>query len=340
MISESRFLEILDKFESCNPMVVLGDLGVDKYTYGEVNRISPEAPVPVLEVEKEWNKLGLAANVSDNLRSLGVGSTLCGVIGNDAHGTLLESLLEEEGLKTWGLVRSENRPTTFKERVTTELQQICRIDYESKTAIDEESRQKVIDRIYDFTDDHGAFILEDYGKGIFTKELTEKLIPYLKEKNKLITVDPSRSTDPTIYKGVTLIKPNRKEAQLIAKHLGYFENDVETLVQIIADKLEIEKVVVTLGAQGMAVLDKANNDSVKIIPTMASEVYDVSGAGDTAISAITTAICCGANLEEASWIGNFASGVVVGKIGTATVDKTELKDFYHRALKNLQGKEV
>ncbi len=336
MIAESRFLELVDKFNSCDPMVVLGDLGVDKYTYGSVNRISPEAPVPVLEVEKEWNKLGLAANVSDNLRSLGVMSTLCGVIGDDTHGALLERLLEEEGLKTWGLVRSSSRPTTFKERVTTESQQICRIDYETKSNIDGDSLQKVMDRIHDFADNHGAFILEDYGKGLFTKELMTKVIPYLNERKKIIAADPSRSTDPQIYKGVTLLKPNRKEAQIISGHLGYFENDVETMVELISEKLNIPKIIVTLGAQGMAILDRDNSEKVKIIPTMASEVFDVSGAGDTAISAITTAICCGATLEEAAWIGNFASGVVVGKIGTATVNKDELRAFYKRALAQLQ----
>lgn len=337
MISENRFLEILDKFESCEPIVVLGDIGVDKYTYGAVNRISPEAPVPVLEVKKEWNKLGLAANVSDNLKSLGVTSTICGVMGDDSHGNLLERLLEEESLKTWGLVRCTDRPTTFKERVTTDLQQICRVDYESKEPIGQESIQKVTDRIVDFSENHGAFILEDYGKGLFTKELAQKVISILKNQNKLIAVDPSRTTDPYIYKGVTLIKPNRKEANLIAKQLGYFEDKVESIMELMAEKLEVEKVVVTLGAEGMAILDRANSNEVKVIPTMASEVYDVSGAGDTAISAITTALCCGANLEEACWIGNFASGVVVGKIGTATVDKTELKDFFRRATKKLNS---
>ncbi|MFP5492237.1 MAG: bifunctional heptose 7-phosphate kinase/heptose 1-phosphate adenyltransferase, partial [Bacteriovoracia bacterium] len=136
--SETRFQEILGKFKTLNSVFVLGDIGIDKYTHGDVKRISPEAPVPVLEVTKEWNKLGLAANVSDNLKSLTVASTLGGVVGEDTRANLLETLLEERGLKTWGLVRDSSRMTTYKERVTTASQQICRVDYESRHPLNEE----------------------------------------------------------------------------------------------------------------------------------------------------------------------------------------------------------
>jgi rfaE bifunctional protein kinase chain/domain len=130
MINEQRFESVLKGFKNVDPILVVGDVGVDKYTYGEVNRISPEAPVPVLEVNKEWMKLGLAANVVDNLQSLEVKSTICGVIGDDTNANLLENLLEENQLSTWGIIRDKSRMTTFKERVVTEIQQVCRVDYE------------------------------------------------------------------------------------------------------------------------------------------------------------------------------------------------------------------
>ena len=164
MINEKRFEEILSQFQSLNPVMVVGDVGVDKYTYGEVRRISPEAPVPVLEVSKEWHKLGLAANVTDNLQSLGVASTLCGIIGDDNMGNTFEHLLEEHRLKTWGLVRVSNRSTILKERVITNTQQICRIDYESKENIDEETKSKLLSRTKSLNNNHSALIIEDYGR--------------------------------------------------------------------------------------------------------------------------------------------------------------------------------
>lgn len=336
IISKNRFEEILNEFKNISPIIVLGDVGIDKYTYGSVNRISPEAPVPVLEVEREWHKLGLAANVTDNLRSLSVQSTLCGVIGNDSNGSLFDSLLEEEQLSTWGIVRCQERPTTFKERVTTELQQICRIDYESKSPVTTETITKLQHRMKDFGEQHSTFIFEDYGKGVFSRELTEKIINRLKDQGKLICVDPSRSTDPEVFRDVSLIKPNKIESQLMVEKLGFSNEPVEKRLEIIAEKLNIEKVIITLGAHGMAMLDKSTDGKVKIIPTLASEVFDVSGAGDTAISAISASLACGSTLEEAAWIGNFASGVVVGKVGTATVDQIELKKFYEKVSLNLE----
>ena len=150
MISQERFNLLLENFSKQEPVLVIGDIGVDKYTKGHVSRISPEAPVPVLEVFQEWNKLGLAANVSDNLQSLGIKTTICGVIGNDSNGNILEDLIEEQGLSTWGIVRCDDRMTTFKERVVTDLQQICRIDYETKDDLADETVERLLTRIKEF----------------------------------------------------------------------------------------------------------------------------------------------------------------------------------------------
>lgn len=334
ILTSDKFEKILFNFQSLKPILVVGDLGVDKYTFGEVKRISPEAPVPVLEVTKEWNKLGLAANVSDNLMSLEVPSTLCGVIGDDSRASLVESLLEERGLKTWGLVRDPSRHTTYKERVTTATQQICRVDYETKDPLQEDISRRISTRIQEFSVNHSGVIIEDYGKGLFSEALCQKIIKDFKEKDLLVAVDPSRSTPPLWYKGTTLLKPNRLESELMVEALGYFkEKKLETIANILVDKLKVEKLVITLGADGMAMLDTKLGGDLKIIPTVANEVFDVSGAGDTTIAAICSALLSGATLEEAGWVGNCAAGVVVRKRGTALCSKEELREYFQNLRK-------
>jgi rfaE bifunctional protein kinase chain/domain len=329
ILTTEKFEKIISQFHTLQPILVVGDLGVDKYTFGEVKRISPEAPVPVLEVTKEWNKLGLAANVSDNLKSLEVASTLCGVIGDDSKANLVEHLLEERGLKTWGLVRDRDRHTTFKERVTTATQQICRVDYETKDSLSDEVAKRVTARIQEFSASHSGVIIEDYGKGLFSESLCQKIIHDFKDKSLLVAVDPSRSTPPLWYKGATLLKPNKLESQIMVEALGYFkERKLETIAKILVEKLQLEKLIITLGADGMAMLDVKNGGELKIIPTAANEVFDVSGAGDTAIAAISSALLSGATLEEAAWVGNCAAGVVVRKRGTALCSKEELREYF------------
>lgn len=329
ILTPQKFETILSHFKTMKPILVVGDLGIDKYTFGEVRRISPEAPVPVLEVQKEWDKLGLAANVSDNLNSLEVNSTLCGVIGDDARANLVEHLLEERGLKTWGLVRDPSRHTTYKERVTTSTQQICRIDYETKQSVSDEVGRRISSRILEFSDNHSGVIIEDYAKGLFNEAMCQKIITDFKSKNLVVAVDPSRSTPPLWYKGATLLKPNRQESHMMVEALGYFkERNLETIAKILVDKLQLEKVIITLGADGMAMLDTKLSGELKIIPTAANEVFDVSGAGDTAIAAICSSLISGATLEEAAWVGNCASGVVVKKRGTALCSIQELRDYY------------
>lgn len=334
ILTQDKFQQIVSSFIKLKPILVVGDLGIDKYTYGEVKRISPEAPVPVLEVSKEWHKLGLAANVSDNLKSLEVASTLCGVVGNDPRANLVESLLEERNLKTWGLVRDSSRLTTYKERVTTATQQICRVDYETKESIDEETARRVTSRIQEFSENHSGLIIEDYGKGLFSEGLCQKIIKDFKEKNLIVAVDPSRATPPLWYKGATLLKPNRVESHIMIEALGYFkERKLETIAQVLVDKLNLEKVIITLGPDGMAMLDTKLDGKLRIIPTAANEVFDVSGAGDTAIAAITSSLLAGATLEEAAWVGNCAAGVVVRKRGTALCTLEELKEYFENLRK-------
>lgn len=333
LITEERFTEILNKFKTVNPLLVVGDVGIDKYTYGEVRRISPEAPVPVLEVTKEWLKLGLAANISHNLQTLNIPSTLCGVVGEDKNADVFEELLEDNSLKTWGLVRTSDRPTTFKERVTTNTQQIVRIDYESSEVISETVEKKFINRIEELASSHSAIILEDYAKGALTKKVIEEVIGFANSHHIMLAVDPGRTTPPLFYKGANLLKPNLSEARAMVEFLGYKEKSVEKLSEILLDKLKVKKLVITLGADGMALIDTDVHKTIVHIPTVANEVFDVSGAGDTAIALLTSSLVAGASLEEAAWISNCGAGVVVGKKGTATVDQNELTLFYQNLKK-------
>ena len=336
VLSKERIREILNEFSNLSPLLVFGDVGVDKYNFGEVKRISPEAPVPVLKVMKESYKLGLAANVSDNLKAFRVSSTLAGIIGDDDRGTLFESLLEEKELSTWGIVRAKQRMTTQKERITTATQQICRVDFEEDVPIPHECEVKFMGRFEDFVQDHSAVIIEDYAKGLVTQTLCSKLISLFKEANKLVAVDPSRYAPPHFYKGATLLKPNRDEAIAMAQALGHGrETDLNMIAEILVDKLELEKLVITLGKNGMALIDTKGDGLLHVIPTVATDVFDVSGAGDTAISAICSSLASGASLMEACWIGNCASGVVVGKKGTATVSLDELQKFHENLLDKL-----
>ena len=335
LITLERFIDITNKFSSIDPIVVVGDVGIDKYTFGEVKRISPEAPVPVLEVTKEWLKLGLAANISHNLKTLGVKSTLCGVVGEDSNANVFDTLLEDEKLNTWGIVRTKSRPTIFKERVITNTQQICRIDCESSDYINEETERKLIARFDEFSKTHSAVIIEDYAKGSMTQKVIAYLISKFKEEKKLVAVDPGKSTPPIYYKGANLLKPNLLEAKAMVESLGYKENNLEKMASILVEKLDLDMLVITLGADGMALLDVLNQSKMVIIPTVANEVFDVSGAGDTAISVLTSSLLAGATLEEAAWIGNCASGVVVAKKGTATVDLRELRQFYDQLAKKM-----
>jgi rfaE bifunctional protein kinase chain/domain len=337
IIQEKRFFDLLEGFSSIAPVMVVGDIGIDKYTRGIVQRISPEAPVPVLEVSDEWFKLGLAANVSENLKDLGVRSALCGVIGDDSRGDIALRLLEKEGhISSRAVMSVAGRPTICKERIVTSAQQICRIDYEIKEPIAPEQEEELLALINEDVSAYSALIIEDYGKGLITELFVRELIKKFVGAGKMVAVDPSRTTSPWFYKGATLLKPNFSEAQIMANAMGYPEKKLEKIAEVLIDKLALSQIVVTLGSEGMALMDVRKDKNLRYIPTVASEVFDVSGAGDTVISALTAAIAAGASLEEAAWIGNCAAGVVVAKKGTATVSRSELGDFYFRLLKKFQ----
>ncbi len=335
IISKQRFDKIVGKFSKLEPIMIYGDLGIDKYTYGNVSRISPEAPVPVLEVTKEWHKLGLAANISHNLKSLEINSTLCGLIGKDQHGVVFRDLMKASDLHTRGLVDVSERPTVFKERITTKMQQICRIDYEVSDTINLEQEELLSQKVEQCFEGHGALIIEDYAKGTVVDSVVQKMISKYRDQDKLITVDPGRRVNPLLYKGATLLKPNYEEAKIMAGILGYNGSDLQEIATVLLKKLGLEMLVITLGGKGMALVDAKGNGKLRIIPTVATKVFDVSGAGDTAISLLTAGLMAGATLEEAAWLGNCGAGVVVAKPGTATVNLDELTQYHSSLLKNI-----
>ncbi len=337
LISENRFNDLVNKFTTIDPILVLGDVGVDKYTLGDVKRISPEAPVPILEVQKEWDKLGLAANVADNLIGLGIKSNLCGVIGDDNNGRVFEELLAKSGLSASALVRAKDRKTTYKERVLTNTQQICRIDYETLADISNDTKAEIFKKVDSYLNNHKAIIIQDYGKGMITKNLCEIVIKKFKDAGKIVLVDPYRTTPPEFYTNATLLKPNKLEALQLIDSLGYKgEKNIATIAKILIEKLKLEQIIITLGAEGMGLIDLKAGGKYEVIPTVASEVFDVSGAGDTAASTIVASLVAGASLVEAAWVGNCASGVAVGKKGTARVYIDELKQFYQRSIIKLK----
>jgi rfaE bifunctional protein kinase chain/domain len=325
-INLDELKKVIHALSGLKGILVAGDIGIDHYTEGDVERISPEAPVPVLQVSREWSKLGLAGNVADNLRALKVKTTLCGIVGDDRHADLCEELLEEADISLWGLVRDDSRKTTFKERVTTKIQQICRIDYETTSPISEETLKRFCDRLDQFASLHEAIIVQDYGKGLINQRVMDHILSLKKKHSILITVDPSRHADPKIYRGVDLLKPNLAEAKLLCAALGATLTDPKEMIVFLRDTLNIKEVVLTLGPEGMLILS-ADAKDVQQIPTLATSVFDVSGAGDTAIALLTTGLALHLPLAESARLANCGSGVVVGKRGTATVTGSELLSF-------------
>jgi D-beta-D-heptose 7-phosphate kinase/D-beta-D-heptose 1-phosphate adenosyltransferase len=313
--------EIIDRFKNLNILVV-GDLILDVFAYGEVNRISPEAPVPVVVVKREFNALGGAANVAANLTALTVNTYIAGIIGNDNHGKLLENLLYEKAIKNCLLIR-DNRRTTVKTRVIAGSQQVVRFDYEEKINLDDVNAKNLLGRIEKIFDCLDAIIISDYGKGMITKFLIDNLINLARKHNKIISVDP-KVENFYLYNNVTCITPNQKEASEATLISIKDDGSLLKCGHYIMDKLNTDFLLITRGASGMTLFNK--DRTITNIPATAHEVYDVTGAGDTVISVFTAVIAAQFDVISAAKLANKAAGIVVGKIGTATVSVDELKD--------------
>jgi D-beta-D-heptose 7-phosphate kinase/D-beta-D-heptose 1-phosphate adenosyltransferase len=335
-----RLNAILARFSSSR-ILVIGDLMLDEYLWGKVTRISPEAPVPVVDVQPRKYFPGGAANVARNLRSLGAQVGVAGVIGQDHEGEELVELLLKEGMQTEGIVTSGDRPTTHKLRICAitrqvhdhleieDQQQIVRVDNERRVPLSEEKRNELLEVIRAEIREHDAIIIEDYAKGLIDQELVTRVISEAKAAGKIIAIDPNPN-NPVDWSGATVLKPNRREAFLSAQ-LPYSSDEAELLkaAAVLQKRHATKYLLITLGEAGMLLLETGVKPYHT--PTRAQEVFDVSGAGDTAIAAFTLALAAGATGIEAAEIANHAAGVVVGKLGTATLTVDELRAMFGRS---------
>jgi D-beta-D-heptose 7-phosphate kinase/D-beta-D-heptose 1-phosphate adenosyltransferase len=314
--------EGIDKFSSCRILVV-GDVIMDEFLWGRVERISPEAPVPVVQVEEESLVLGGAGNVVNNIISLGGQALLCGVIGKDAMGKELIHMLQEMNSPTHGLVVEDRRPTTIKTRVIAHSQQVVRVDREESEPVTEASIERIITTVKEQIGSIDAIVVSDYGKGVVAQGLMETIRLLTRDRQITLTVDPNVQ-NVALYKGVTLITPNHQEAELMS---GIVINDEESLRRAgtrLLDELGCQMVLLTQGDRGMALFE--GNGRTTQIPTVARKVFDVSGAGDTVTGTFTLALAAGLTPRQAAVLANLAAGIVVGEIGTATVAASRLKE--------------
>jgi rfaE bifunctional protein kinase chain/domain len=320
-----RLKQIISKFHQAKILVV-GDLILDEFIWGNVSRISPEAPVPVVWVDSENFMPGGASNVAANMRSLGGEIYLAGVVGNDSRGEALQSLLRKRGVHCEGIMADPARPTTQKTRVIADRQQVVRIDREMVKPISDAVLDDIRRYIHDTLPRVDALIIEDYGKGVIVPSLVEEAVKIGKKHKKVITVDP-KETHFSYYKGVTTLTPNHHEAAAAVGFKIKNEATLEKAGRIMLKKLRSDSFIITRGENGMAIFEPGK-PTVKI-PTLAREVFDVSGAGDTVISALTLALAVGADILEAAYLSNIAAGIVVGKVGVAVIDREELLRGVH-----------
>ena len=319
--------EILKAFKG-KKILVIGDFMLDEYIYGKVERISPEAPVPVVEAKEVTFRPGGAANVAANLAALGALPSLLGVIGKDTAGKRLRELLQNLGADTEYLFVDPERPTTRKTRIIAGAQQLLRVDWENADYVNGELSKKFNEVILSVYREFDAVIISDYGKGVVTEKLFE--ITGKIKKEIPVTLDP-KEKNFDLYKNVTTMTPNIKETFNAVKVKPIEDKDAEKAGKKLIEKFKLDYAVVTRSEKGLSVVGK---DFVKHIPTRAKQVFDVTGAGDTVISVFTLAIASGATPEEAGEIANLAAGIVVGKLGTATVTVEEIKEAF-QVLKGL-----
>jgi D-glycero-beta-D-manno-heptose-7-phosphate kinase len=328
-----RVLTLLSRAAQ-NRILVIGDAMLDHFIWGTVGRISPEAPVPVVDFQSENLMPGGAANVARNLRALDVPAELFGIVGEDTAAEQLRQLLQEQSIGCRGLLPSPKRSTSVKTRIVAHKQQVVRIDRETRDGIDEALCQKLVRSVQSKMNGAAGVIVGDYGKGVVTQSLLNRVKALCRARGLWLSVDPKpvHSLDLT---GLSLITPNRKEAFELAKISDDTRNPdpfADANLMLVADglleNLKPAVLLITLGEFGMLLCERGRKPYH--IPTVAQEVFDVSGAGDTVIATFTLAIAAGASPLEAAILSNHAAGIVVGKIGTATTSAEELAGSFRR----------
>ncbi len=319
--SSTSFEEILAQFPQ-RKILVLGDIMVDEYIWGVVSRISPEAPVPVVEVEDENIRLGGAANVVANIRALRGQADLVGVAGGDSMAERLLHEIEQIGVKLDGIVVDRSRKTTIKTRVVAGSQHVVRFDRESTEDLDDGLGGRIQELVQDRLDHVDALVISDYGKGVINARLLEVVVPLARARGVVTVVDP-KINHFDLYRQVSVLTPNHREAMAAWGRPIRGEADVAAAGRHLLDRLKVQAVLVTRGERGMSLYE--GNGRVSQIPAVAKEVFDVTGAGDTVVGSMALALASRATMVEAAQVANHAAGVVVGKRGTATVSLAELK---------------
>ena len=319
-IERERAKTLIDEFAD-KRIVVLGDVMLDEFVWGRVRRISPEAPVPVVEVERQTLAIGGAGNVVSNLAALGASPVMLGVVGDDDDAERLRSKFHAIGVETSTLVRDPSRPTTLKTRIIAHNQQVVRADRESRRPVSPEIEDEIIDLFRREMEKADALVVSDYNKGLLTESLLARALEAARTSNLTVCIDP-KARNFSRYQPLTIITPNTQEA---AEAAGIAIEDEASLIEAgrrILAGIDCRAALITRGEEGMSLF--TSGGEMTHIPTVAREVYDVTGAGDTVIATLAVALAAGASFVEAAVLANHAAGVVVGKLGTAAVARDEL----------------
>lgn len=313
---------MIDLQRKAPKILVIGDLMIDHYLWGTCDRISPEAPVQVINVQRESSVLGGAGNVINNLYALGAQVSVMSVVGDCEICDELKALLADIEVNTNHLITQKNRITSKKSRIIASQQQVVRYDRESTDEISHESQNLLLKSFKNLVASYDAILLSDYGKGVLTFELTQSLITIANENGKKVLIDP-KGLDYSKYKGAYLLTPNKKEAsESLATHINNNESLAYVIKKLKID-CDLQVSLITLSEQGVAIYD----DELRIHPTKAREVFDVTGAGDTVLASLGFSLACGYEIDDAVQFSNLAAGVVVGKIGSATATLNEIIEY-------------
>ncbi|MBN2279865.1 MAG: D-glycero-beta-D-manno-heptose-7-phosphate kinase [Candidatus Marinimicrobia bacterium] len=319
---KQQYLRSIEKFSHLK-LLVIGDLMLDKYIQGSVSRLSPEAPVPVVKVLKKEDRIGGAGNVAANLAALNCNVSLAGICGEDENGRAIQEMLTQRSIKC-EILFTPSKPTTVKTRIIAQHQQVVRVDEEDTHPFSEKMQHELLKNLYQSHKNFDGIILSDYKKGLLTPDFIQNIITRFPDIP--VIVDP-KGHDFTKYQSATVIKPNWKEFKTAINNPDLKIDKIATEARKMVAQLGLKGIIITLGEQGVFVLDEAGKE--KLLPTIARDVFDVSGAGDTFIAAFTAGLLATGDWIFASSLANIASGIVVGKVGTAVVNRQELLDNLH-----------
>lgn len=320
---KNKLLESLPRLKE-RKVLVVGDIMLDEHIWSKVNRISPEAPVPVADVVSIVYTPGGAGNVANNIQALGGKAYLVGVVGKDTSKDKLFEALKERGIGTDRIIVDKDRPTTLKSRIIAHGHHVVRVDREERSPISNELFQKVLESAKSVIDEVDALLISDYDKGVVTPKVAKNLIAMAKEQGKIVSIDP-KGTDYQKYKGATIVTPNRGELEIVTKTVITDEASLVKAGQRLLEELKTEFILITKGEEGMSLFEREGR--ITHIPAVASEIYDVTGAGDTVVATLTLALAAGADIRKAAELSNWAAGTVVRKVGTATVTRKELEEI-------------